>query len=474
MPRLGTNGGLIGPRRVATTGNASGSWALDEQCDAVRQAIWPQVGEVDPYWNNVSLLLKMEDADGETSFTDSSANALTMTSTAVVTTTQYRFGTRSADFQSGSKVIESPASSLFNLPGDFTIEMWARWSTNPNFSYKTLFTLGTYVDGILFRDDGLYVNGDQIYSDIGLDNDNDWHHYAISRSGSSLKAFKDGTAFVTVTKGGTLNSASGSLQLGRSQHATGSEYWVGQIDEVRITKGVARYTANFTPPTAPFPSPTPVNPIPALAPVLWYDFNDQSTVTVSSGTITEIADKGSASRNLTASPIAPAYGAGINGLHCVNFGNATNSNYLRNTSATSFTIAEVYIVQETTLASGVNYNGLVGAANSEAYRAYMEGSNLQIDGFNSRFLNGSNASGNISLAQLQDPCLVRLAFTSATSVTSGFQVGNETVNHASRGWMGLIGEVIVFSSALDSTDRATVENYLSEKWGITLEGQGNG
>ncbi len=216
------------------------------------------------------------------------------------------------------------------------------------------------------------------------------------------------------------------------------------------------------------------NPIPALAPVLWYDFNDQSTVTVSSGTITEIADKGSASRNLTASPIAPAYGAGINGLHCVDFGNATNSNYLRNTSATSFTIAEVYIVQKTTLAPDVNYNGLVGAANSEAYRAYMEGSNLQIDGFNSRFLNGSNASGNISLAQLQDPCLVRLAFTSATSVTSGFQVGNETVNHASRGWMGLIGEVIVFSSALDSTDRATVENYLSEKWGITLEGQGNG
>lgn len=43
MPRLGTNGGLIGPRRISTTGNASGSWALDEQCDAVRQAIWPGV-----------------------------------------------------------------------------------------------------------------------------------------------------------------------------------------------------------------------------------------------------------------------------------------------------------------------------------------------------------------------------------------------------------------------------------------------
>ena len=210
------------------------------------------------------------------------------------------------------------------------------------------------------------------------------------------------------------------------------------------------------------------NPIPGLAPVLWYDFNDQSTATISSGTITAITDKGSASRDLTASPTAPAYGAGINGLHCVDFGNATNSNYLRNTSATSFTIAEVYIIQETTLASGVNYNGLVGAANSEVYRAYMEGSNLQIDGFNSRFLNGSNTSGSISLAQLQDPCLVRLAFTTATSITSGFQVGNETVNHTNRGWLGPIGEVVVFSSALNSTDRDAVQVHLATKWGITL------
>ena len=203
--------------------------------------------------------------------------------------------------------------------------------------------------------------------------------------------------------------------------------------------------------------------------MLWYDFNDQSTATVSSGTITAITDKGSAGRNLTASSTAPAYGTGINGLHCVDFGSATHSNYLRNTSATSFTLAEVYIIQETTLTSGaVNYNGLVGAANSETYRAYMESTNLQIDGFNSRYLNGSNTSSGITLTQLQDPCLVRLAYTTAASITSGFQVGNETTNTTGRGWWGFVGEVIAFSAALGSTDRNTLQTELAAKWGITL------
>lgn len=250
---LGFNGGLLGVRRVPTLDSgASGLWELNEQSVAKRASIWP---ETDPYWSDVSLLLKMEDADGGTAFTDSSSNALTMTATAVVTSSEYKFGTRSANFQSGSKVIETPASSLFNFPGDFTIEMWARWSAVVNaIGFRTLFTLGSYTNGILFRDDNLYVDGTSISTDIGLDNDTAWHHYAVSRSGSALKAFKDGTSFATTTTSSQLNSTSASLQLGRSQHATGSEYWIGQIDEVRITKGVARYTANFTPPTAPFPN----------------------------------------------------------------------------------------------------------------------------------------------------------------------------------------------------------------------------
>ena len=250
---IGLNSGLLGARRVPTTSSASGLWVPNEQSLAKRAAIWPISGS-DPSWSSVSLLLKMEDTDGGTTFTDSSTNALTMTSTAVVTTTQYKFGTRSADFQSGSKVIETPASSLFNFPGDFTVEMWARWSTTAAaISYRTLFTLGTYTDGILFRDDEMYVNNNVVTSDIGLDDDNNWHHYAVARSGSSLKAFKDGTAFATATTSATVNSGSASMQLGRSRHATGTEYWIGQIDEVRVTKGVARYTADFTPPTEPFP-----------------------------------------------------------------------------------------------------------------------------------------------------------------------------------------------------------------------------
>jgi hypothetical protein len=208
----------------------------------------------------------------------------------------------------------------------------------------------------------------------------------------------------------------------------------------------------------------------SLSPVLWYDFPDETTVTVSDSRISQITNKGSAALNLTKSTTGPAYSIGINGLKCVDWGSSPHANFLRNTSATSFTLAELYIVQDSAFGgSAPNFNGLVGNANSQTVRLYASGSSITLNGYSGMFLNGSAAPSLPFVSSLDSPSLLRLLFSSPTSLNAGFILGNETVNFGfNRGWYGLVGEVIGFSSGLSDRERSSVQLYLEAKWGLTL------
>ena len=77
-------------------------------------------------------------------------------------------------------------------------------------------------------------------------------HYAVVRSGNNFTLYRDGTSVSTGTSTvsfGTSNSF--PLYIGGAQTA-GSHWFPGYLDEIRITKGVARYTSNFTPPAEEF------------------------------------------------------------------------------------------------------------------------------------------------------------------------------------------------------------------------------
>jgi hypothetical protein len=82
-----------------------------------------------------------------------------------------------------------------------------------------------------------------------------WYHFAVCRSETSTKLFINGVQSGS-TYTDTFNYFCGDKRpfVGALSDGTGTTYFNGYIDDLRITKGYARYTANFTPPTAPFPT----------------------------------------------------------------------------------------------------------------------------------------------------------------------------------------------------------------------------
>ena len=223
-------------------------------------------GGSDPYFANVELLALFDGADGSTTFTDFSTNAIVPTTAGgpTLTTTYKKFGTASLTNGTGGVVY---TNSELNLgAGDFTIEGWVYMTTSPLSNYGGI--LSAKLDNGNGNAASLHVNGTYIKFAVGnnvpyFERDatytiNTWHHAAISRSGGSLRAFLDG-----VQVGGTATSDTTSLVNG--MYSCGSYFpdnlnrpgfylTNGYIDSVRVTKGVGRYTANFTPPTEAFPT----------------------------------------------------------------------------------------------------------------------------------------------------------------------------------------------------------------------------
>jgi hypothetical protein len=75
----------------------------------------------------------------------------------------------------------------------------------------------------------------------------EWFHTAIVRSGNTFYLFVDGILGNYVTSAQAISDYAAPLEIGRA-HPTGGGNFKGYMDEIRITKGAARWTGNFTPP----------------------------------------------------------------------------------------------------------------------------------------------------------------------------------------------------------------------------------
>ena len=202
---------------------------------------------------NTSLLLSNTNAG---ILDNAMMNDLETVGNAQISTSVKKYGTGSLAFDGSGDWILSPTSQNLNLSsGDWTLEAWY-YPTSYSVGNNVIVYLGTSSgDKIVIATIGvlgyLYylLNGSVVISSTSAASLNTWSHFALVRNGSTTTLYLNGTSIGTTTS--TPTSSSKSISLGAD--AGGAPY-IGYMDDVRITKGVARYTATFTPPTAAFPN----------------------------------------------------------------------------------------------------------------------------------------------------------------------------------------------------------------------------
>jgi hypothetical protein len=217
----------------------------------------------DPYFSSVSLLLHMDGANGSTTFTDTSSNnlAITAVNSAQISTAQSMFGGASGAFDGTDDYLTSVNSSALSLgSGNFTMECWF-YSTSS--AQQAIFERRS--SGFGSGDWVIYIgssgNLEFYVSDYSgavtlLNGANgatsQWHHIAIVRNGSNWTMYLNGSSISTATWSGTIADNSLGLTIGRDNGGSGRFYLSGYVDDLRITKGIARDASSF-PPIGAFP-----------------------------------------------------------------------------------------------------------------------------------------------------------------------------------------------------------------------------
>ena len=206
---------------------------------------------------NTSLLLNATNAG---IYDATAKNDVTTVSTAQVSTAQSQFGGSSMLFNGTTAYLTAINTPNLQLgTGDFTIEGWVYLTT------------GSTARGYISKGPSAATTGWELRFNaanflrfewtasfiVGTTTipTNTWTHVAVVRSGTAtgnVKAYVNGALYATSAVAVTDNfNQTEPLRIGINRAST--EFFPGYTDEVRITKGIARYTAAFTPPTAPFP-----------------------------------------------------------------------------------------------------------------------------------------------------------------------------------------------------------------------------
>ena len=307
------------PRRMITknaftptgpnyNGSAPGIWRLDEVAYWRQRGLWPDPSVVpDPSFPYVSLLLSTTALGNANNnlFVDSSGAFNPISRNGNTTQGSFSpYGSNWSNYFDGTgDYLNTAASSSLGLTGDWTVEGWV-YQTSTAGTQIFLETRGSSTTGF-----GIYcsltgyaggpgafgyaTNSALVANSSTVIPLNTWTHLAVTRSSNTVTGYINGVSAFTYTESRTLSSTM-SYIIGADYLAGSNAY--GYFSNLRVVRGTAVYTGNFTPPTAPLTAITNTSLLTCQS----NRFRDASvnnfTITVNGNTsVTEF------------SPFAPAY-----------------------------------------------------------------------------------------------------------------------------------------------------------------------
>jgi hypothetical protein len=247
------DGGIVSVGGIQTAAAQRGVWSLRDVAQLARSGRWIAT---DANSGSVTALLHMDGTDQTTGILDSSSNNLAMRcrGAAAISTTQSKFGGSSLALDGTSAYVTGPTGAATQFSGDFTVELWAYINANKptgqyNLFFDTRATVGSAGGFSLAQDSsgrvGVFTNNAFAITGTAIAITT-WHHVALTRSGTTLTLWVNGSSQGTATN--SANLSDGRFAIGVSL-ADLNNFANAYIDEVRVTKGLARYTGSFTPST---------------------------------------------------------------------------------------------------------------------------------------------------------------------------------------------------------------------------------
>ncbi len=244
-----------------TAANLPNGKPLPVVCKTVEQALLYANGGSPITWDlaydNVSLLLHADGANGSQLLVDSSSSPKTavVSGNTALSTAQSKFGGASIYFDGAStSYVSYPPENTIVGSGNLTIEGWiyptatATGGVYSNYSAISTSHNAMYISGTAMT--WYYNGGAAITAPANSVPTNQWTHFALVRNGSNCAIYINGSAISSATCTNPIGTTQTNLRLG-NVHWTNYAY-KGYLDDFRITRGVARYTGNFTPSTTAF------------------------------------------------------------------------------------------------------------------------------------------------------------------------------------------------------------------------------
>jgi hypothetical protein len=225
-----------------------------------------------PVTNYTKSLLHFNGDNNSTTFTDENGKTWTPHGDAKLLTAQKVFGTTSGYFDGVGDYVDTPDHADFDVgSGDFTIDFWMRPDSGQNTypvvaaqEYGTASTESWHIE--LYSNGG--VGGNACYGSSAKTAStaaskwaaNTWCHVALVRYGNTMTIYVNGVPGATTANmtGITVNNSAYKPTIGRCGEYTGATYYYkGYIEEFRFSKGIARWTGDFSAslPSAEYPYP---------------------------------------------------------------------------------------------------------------------------------------------------------------------------------------------------------------------------